>query len=110
MLRDREAFGVFILSTSTMETCGSTGAAAAVCLSARLCGWWFCLGAEPASAGRWWKSRFKLCWPGPFLEVHILSLSLSLSPPILYSFALQSSCAVVKLFFSVLVKTRLIAL
>lgn len=36
MLRDKEAFGVIVLSTSAVETCGSMGAAVSgsLCLSA----------------------------------------------------------------------------
>lgn len=52
VLRDREAFGMFFLGTAAMETCMDSLVQLFLEASVGLpCGWWLCLGAEPAPAG-----------------------------------------------------------
>lgn len=107
MLR-QGGLGVFILSTSAMETCVDPWVQlfleAPACLPAHVAGG-FALMLNQLMLGVGGKSDSNCA--GLVLPGGAHSPSLSLSPPVLYSFALQSSYAVVKLFFPVLVETRL---
>lgn len=106
LLRDREAFGVFVLSTSAMETCWPTRAAVPgiLCLSASPRGSVFALMLNQLLLGVGGKTDSNYAGLVPPGGAHSPSLFFFFSLCTL-QFALQSSYAVVKLFFPVLVET-----